>query len=380
MEKKSSAGLRRPHCQPDRNVLTTALVAICVFFTLLYNRASQSELPQQAPTGAKTNLKGGGLTAQEEQEKQIAQDKDKWKAATNKCSHPRKNQITVSENVLTPGECSVGWGTEAGVSSGQNLEDAVMFNRFFSGSSPLAHLGQGNGNGKQVDGIYLEMGALDGVTFSNSRLYEYCAGWDGILIEAQPENVKHLYENRPCAIIIPEGVCGASKDGSPSTIRMSLDEGTAFDLSTRESSDIVPGVDVPCRPLSTMLEEYGVNRINFFSLDVEGAELKVLETFDFKKVKIDVLMVEGDFIHSQGDLGDDVKAANNAKVEAVRTLVETMSDMKRVPSRLDSGETDERLCARNGITDCLYFSIAGSDVFVSPELYEYDTKPWTFTG
>jgi FkbM family methyltransferase len=344
------------------------LVAIVVFFTLLYNRASQSESPEQAPTATRT-------------EKQIETAKNKWKAVTNKCNHPRRNQFNLRDTLVTPGDCSVGWGTEGGISSGQNLEDAVIFNRFFSGSSPMAHLGRGNGNGKQVEGIFLEMGALDGVIFSNSRLYEYCAGWDGILIEAQPDNVRHLYENRPCAVIVPEGVCAANPNGEPSTIRMSIGEGTAFDLSTRESSsDSDESVEVPCRPLSTILEENGVERINFFSLDVEGAELKVLETFDFKKVKIDVLMVEADFIHNQGQLEDGDTKANNAKVEAVRVLVETMSDMKRVPSRLDTGETDERLCERNGITDCLYFSIAGSDVFVSPELYEYDTKPWTFTG
>jgi FkbM family methyltransferase len=279
------------------------------------------------------------------------------------------------ESFVTPGNCSLGWGVAGTINNGQNLEDGVIFNRFFSGSSPLAHLGHGNGNGRQVGGIYLEMGALDGSTFSNSRLYEYCAGWDGILVEAQPNNVKKLYENRPCAVIIPEGVCSASTDGSPSTISMSTHEGTAFDLSTREFSENVEGVDVLCRPLSVMLEEYDVTRINFFSLDVEGSELKVLETFDFEQVRIDVLMVETDFIHNTGGIeGEQI----NDKVEAVRNLVKTRSNLTQVPSRLDEGKTDMRLCERAGLSDCVLFSIAGSDLFVSPELYLYDTKPWTF--
>ena len=253
----------------------------------------------------------------------------------------------------------------------------IIFNRFFSGYSPLAHLGQGNGKGDQVGGVFLEMGGLDGITFSNSRLYEYCAGWDGILIEAQPNNVKLLYENRPCAVIIPEGVCFPNADGSPLTIRMSMHEGTAFDLSTwPESSDNDEGVDVPCRPLSAMLEEVGVTRINFFSLDVEGSELKVLETFDFDKVKIDVLIVETDFIHSQGNVGGQI----DAKVEAVRKLVESRSNLKRVPSQFKDGEDDPLLCKRGQSDGCNLLCIDGSDVFVSPELYEYDTKPWTFVG
>jgi FkbM family methyltransferase len=307
-----------------------------------------------------------------------AEHAKKWETASSKCGHPRQNPFDHKGTQTRPGECTLGWGIEGAINSGQNLEDAVIFHRFFSGSSPLAYLGLGNGNGQRVGGTFLEMGGLDGVTFSNSRLYEYCAGWDGILIEAQPGNAKKLFENRPCAVVIPEGVCAATAGSS--TIRMSSGEGTAFDLDTRESSLTTdPGVEVPCRPLSTMLEEYGVTRINFFSLDVEGAELKVLETFDFDKVKIDVLMVEANFIHAQKGLTDTMSSEVDKKIEAVRTLVETRSGMKRVPSRLDDGTADARLCDRAGLTNCMFFSIAGSDVFVSPELYEYDTKPWLFT-
>ncbi len=103
---------------------------------------------------------------------------------------------------------------------------------------PLAYLGEGNGNGRSVGGVFVEMGGLDGVTFSNTRLFEYCAGWDGILIEAQPDNTKLLFENRPCAMVIPEGACSvdateSSSNGGYSTIHMSIGEGTAFDLDTR---------------------------------------------------------------------------------------------------------------------------------------------------
>ena len=68
----------------------------------------------------------------------------------NKCDHPHRNKFKHVDTFLTPGNCSLGWGAEGTISSGQNLEDAVIFNRFFSGSSPMAHLGKGNGNGQQV--------------------------------------------------------------------------------------------------------------------------------------------------------------------------------------------------------------------------------------
>lgn len=67
------------------------------------------------------------------------------------------------------------------------------------------------------------------------------------------------------------------------------------------------GIEVPCRPLSDMLGGYGVTQFNSFSLDVEveGAKLKVLETFDFDKVKIDVLMIEAEFFEAQGGIHED---------------------------------------------------------------------------
>jgi len=286
--------------------------------------------------------------------------------------------------MVYPHNCTLGWETPGALNSGQNLEDAVIFERFFSGYSPLAHLGLGNGHGGAggEGGIFVEMGGLDGVTFSNTLLYENCVGWDGILIEAQPDNTKLLFENRPCAVVIPEGVCSVDDGDEYWTIRMSIGAGTAYDLATRgedKEDGAGRGVEVLCRPLSAMLEEHGVTRINFFSLDVEGAELKVLETFDFDKVKIDVLIVEADFLENQGGVH-----ADNSKVEAVRTLIESKSDLKRVPSRLDQQDSNKQLCERNGRTGddhyCMFLSIAGSDVFVSPELYEYDTKPWEYYG
>jgi hypothetical protein len=59
---------------------------------------------------------------------------------------------------------------------------------------------------------------------------------------------------------------------------------------------------------------HGATRINFFSLDVEGAELKVLQTFDWSKVKIDVLMVEAEFLAN----ADKSTSENKVKSELVR--------------------------------------------------------------
>ena len=51
---------------------------------------------------------------------------------------------------------------------------------------------------------------------------------------------------------------------------------------------------VPCLPLVDLFDALGVQRVNFFSLDVEGAELAVLRTVDFGRVEFDVICVESD--------------------------------------------------------------------------------------
>jgi FkbM family methyltransferase len=305
--------------------------------------------------------------------------REKWvEALAQKCAHPRQRAFSTVNGDFKAGNCTLRWDldrTPGSLSTSQNMEDAVIFERFFTGASPLAHLGIGNGNGASTGGTFLEIGAADGLTYSRTIAFEYCAGWDGILIEPNPKASKVLQENRPCTVVIPEAVCRKERGG---TIRMSDQGGTSFDLSLKEefpNRKVDAEVEVPCRPLGRMLNEYGVKRINFFSLHVEGSELNVLEAFDFRKVQIDVLLVDV-----------DIESPENVKrVETLRELM-MKSGLKRVPSRLDPGNRsaeDNRLCARNGrpgngVYDCILLSIAKSDVYVSPELYEYDTKPWEF--
>ncbi|CAK0774844.1 hypothetical protein CVIRNUC_004208 [Coccomyxa viridis] len=65
---------------------------------------------------------------------------------------------------------------------------------------------------------------------------------------------------------------------------------------------------VSCVPLSLILEMFGISQIDFFSLDVEGAELEVLKTVNLTQVNVSVLVVEMD-------------GSNPEKDEAVRKLL-----------------------------------------------------------
>ena len=125
-------------------------------------------------------------------------------------------------------------------------------------------------------GRYLEMGALDGVRFSNTIMLERCFGWSGVLIEANPRNFESLKESgRRSATFVHSAVC--SPAGS---IEMTIRGGEVAGQVGRMSATHIQRwqhknalrngtVYVPCRPLSDILDARP-GSIDFFSLGEGG--------------------------------------------------------------------------------------------------------------
>ncbi len=61
---------------------------------------------------------------------------------------------------------------------------------------------------------------------------------------------------------------------------------------TFRSEDLHKMPSIPCVPLHLLVNLFGISHINFFSLDVEGAELEVLKSVDLLAVSFDVIVVE----------------------------------------------------------------------------------------
>jgi hypothetical protein len=61
----------------------------------------------------------------------------------------------------------------------------------------------------------------------------------------------------------------------------------------RDKWDTLPFVkNQSCLPLIAILQSVAVKHVNWFLLDVEGAELAILESIDFRHVTFDVITVE----------------------------------------------------------------------------------------
>jgi FkbM family methyltransferase len=148
-------------------------------------------------------------------------------------------------------------------------------------------------------GFFVEFGAFDGFTDSNTFILEKRFGWGGLTIEPNPENFRKMTEvyKRGCTCV-PLAV-----DAEPGTLEFVTDgqrsglitkEGdyadTALTAAARAEGRIVT-VDV--LPLADVLDRYGApSTIDYLSLDVEGLETRVMRHFPFDRYRFLAMTVE----------------------------------------------------------------------------------------
>lgn len=143
--------------------------------------------------------------------------------------------------------------------------------------------------------VFLEMGALNGVRYSNSLFFER-QGWHGVMIEAAPSNCEALKVNRRSGrtINVCAGICKSGEGplqfelhGSAAQGKMVFDE-LPLDATAQQRAS---RIRVPCLPLGQVLQDLAIPRLSYFSLDVEGAEELVMNTYNWS-VPIDILQFE----------------------------------------------------------------------------------------
>jgi FkbM family methyltransferase len=157
-------------------------------------------------------------------------------------------------------------------------------------------------------GIFIEAGAYDGLTQSNTALLEFSFGWSGLLVEPIPELAARCRANRPASCVVQAALVTPDHRGDAITMtycnRSSIvdggrggpEEDAAWIHACRRlpgQEDIQPyRVTVPARTLSSMIEAVGLRRIDFMSLDLEGYEAAALLGVDFERHRPELLLVE----------------------------------------------------------------------------------------
>ena len=82
------------------------------------------------------------------------------------------------------------------------------------------------------------------------------------------------------------------KESNTGKGRVVLEKSKDQSVSHKELSLFSNDMTIPCFPLESMLIALGVERLDFFSLDVEGIELDILKSLDLKRLDITTLAVE----------------------------------------------------------------------------------------
>jgi hypothetical protein len=173
-------------------------------------------------------------------------------------------------------------------------------------------------------GTYLEMGALDGVRYSNSFVFNKEFEWKGVLIELTKKSYDRLVINRKNEFATVNAVVckqaqmihlvestGAAVSGiwefaSESFRKTWWPEIKSPDklpkIQCRPLQDILDGiVSKGTSPTTTSTSRSSSAQIyfDFFSLDVEGAELDVLESIDWNRTAFGIVFLEADGSNQQ---------------------------------------------------------------------------------
>jgi len=146
-------------------------------------------------------------------------------------------------------------------------------------------------------GYFLDLAAADGITHSNTYVLEKHFGWGGLCIEPNPAFYRQLLQNRDCLAdssvvsdrreVLPfrvdngqlGGIVADDTDNNASTRGEQMQNATIISLQTKTINEILVDNKVP---------EF----IDYFSLDIEGSEERIISTLDFNSYQFKCITIE----------------------------------------------------------------------------------------
>jgi len=183
--------------------------------------------------------------------------------------------------------------------------------------------------GSSFDKTFLEFGATDGISLSNSYTLENSLGWMGVLAEPSPQWHEQLNNNRPNTRIITDCIWKTSGEKLDFFVSDSGDLSTINDYKLSDLSSM-PGntrarikngkiVEVQSISLNDVMEKtFNGLAPSYLSIDTEGTEFEILKSFDFGKYRPVVFTVEHNFTNLESKI--DELMSSNGYVRVFRKL------------------------------------------------------------
>lgn len=196
--------------------------------------------------------------------------------------------------------------------------DRVLFTKFFYRSDIRSD--SPNSQNPVRNGIFVDVGAGDGSTNSNSLFFEKELNWTGLVIEGAKPNIMSLNSSQARASRtrkVFKAVCNSSRqsqmigEGHSAALTSVLSDAQRRKLVNEWSAKWKDPYAAQCELLGQILKENDIAIVDFLSVSVQGAELEALSGVDFNSVLVRVVVV--DLPTSSGEMEEAVRELLSAK-------------------------------------------------------------------
>lgn len=156
------------------------------------------------------------------------------------------------------------------------------------------------------NGVFVDIGAHDGISLSNTYFFEKELGWTGICFEPLKKPYKKLKQCRNAACI---NACAAQEDGVVDFVQVtgplemfsgmlstySKEHFETLEQYLKEQGGAYKIIQIPTVNVNEVLKKYNLKNIDYISIDTEGSELEIIQAIDFKQFNIYALSIENNY-------------------------------------------------------------------------------------
>lgn len=212
----------------------------------------------------------------------------------------KSNALTISHDILTPAADNGGWGNINVFVGDGTLNDVDR--RVFSQNGQDFMISKILGCKKK--GYFVDLAASDPVMLSNTRLLERDLEWEGLCVEAN-EEFWHKLSHRKCKLA---GAIAGPKNNEPRSFVQKAGGGIEpAGLAQLAGAEIIKskngkkkktsdGKSIVTRQtveVGKIFKDFNVpKKFDYLSLDLEGAEWLIMQSFPWEKYIFNTLSIE----------------------------------------------------------------------------------------